>query len=204
MNSKQRSELKGRAMQLSPIFSIGKGGITAEYIEAVKKALKTKELIKIHVLKGVLDDPDELAVNLSERTHSEVVQVIGRMIVLYKYNPDLHRKKVTGTKASRKINKTGSHNKVYFPAPAWSKKKDPDGEGSGPYIIVGARSKSGSRSKSGAGSKSGSRSKSGAGSKSGVGSKSGAGAKAGTGSGSRSGSKSRSAYLRQKKTGMGV
>ena len=33
-----------------------------------------------------MDDPHTLAITLSERTRSEVVQVIGRKIVLYKRN----------------------------------------------------------------------------------------------------------------------
>ena len=43
-----------------------------------------KRQIKIHVLKNCADDGKDLAQILAERTHSEVVQVIGKMIVLYK------------------------------------------------------------------------------------------------------------------------
>jgi RNA-binding protein len=46
--------------------------------------LEARELIKINVLNNCADDPKEIAATLAERTHSEVVQVIGKKIVLYK------------------------------------------------------------------------------------------------------------------------
>lgn len=84
MTSKQRSYLKGLAMNIDPIFQIGKSSLTPEFTESIIEALEARELIKITVLKNCMDDPKELAVVLGERTHSEVVQVIGKKIVLYK------------------------------------------------------------------------------------------------------------------------
>ncbi len=84
MTSKQRAYLKGLAMNLEPCFNIGKDSLTPGVTEAVSEALKANELIKVGVLKNCLDDPKEIAQVLSERTHSEPVQVIGRKIVLYK------------------------------------------------------------------------------------------------------------------------
>ena len=47
-------------------------------------ALAARELIKISVLQNCLEDPKEMAQVLAERTHSQVVQVIGKKIVLYR------------------------------------------------------------------------------------------------------------------------
>lgn len=88
MNSKQRAYLKGLAMNIDPIFQVGKGSVTPEYTEAIREAFNTKELIKIAVLKNCLDDPKGIAQVLAERTNSEVVQVIGKKIVLYKADKD--------------------------------------------------------------------------------------------------------------------
>ncbi len=88
MTSKQRSYLKGLAMNLDPIFQIGKDMLTPEITEAVKETFNTHELIKINVLKNCLDDPKSMAIILAERTGSELVQVIGKKIVLYKENKD--------------------------------------------------------------------------------------------------------------------
>ena len=84
LTSKQRAYLKGLAMTMDPILQIGKSSLTPELTQSVSEALEARELIKIHVLKNCADDGKELAAILSERTHSQVVQVIGKMIVLYK------------------------------------------------------------------------------------------------------------------------
>jgi len=55
---------------------------------AIAEVLETRELIKISVLKNCLDEPREIAEVLAERTHSQVVQVIGKKIVLYKESKD--------------------------------------------------------------------------------------------------------------------
>lgn len=91
MTSKQRSYLKGLAMNIDPVFQIGKSGLTPEVTEAVGEAFNAKELIKISVLKNCLEDPKEIANMLGERTKSQVVQVIGKKIVLYKESKD-HKK----------------------------------------------------------------------------------------------------------------
>lgn len=88
MTSKQRSYLKGLAMNIEPIFQVGKSSITPEYTEAIREAFNNKELIKISVLKNCLDDPKEIAAVLADRSGSEVVQVIGKKIVLYKPDKD--------------------------------------------------------------------------------------------------------------------
>lgn len=84
MTSKQRAYLKGLAMTLDPIFQIGKSSVTPENVAAFNEALEKRELIKISVLKNCFDDPREIANVIAERTHSQVVQVIGKKIILYK------------------------------------------------------------------------------------------------------------------------
>ena len=84
MTSKQRAYLKSLAMKMDPIMQLGKGSVTPENTASVDEALAARELIKISVLQNCLDDPRQMAEVLAERTHSEVVQVIGRKIVLYR------------------------------------------------------------------------------------------------------------------------
>lgn len=88
LNSKQRAYLKSLASTMDPIFQIGKGSLTPEVTEAVSEAFNNRELIKIAVLKNCMDDPKEIAQVLAERTHSLVVQVIGKKMVLYKESKD--------------------------------------------------------------------------------------------------------------------
>ena len=92
MTSKQRSYLKSLAMTMEPIFQLGKNSLTPEFTEAVSQALEARELIKINVLQNCADDPNALAQMLAERTRSQVVQVIGKKIVLYKEGKDKNKK----------------------------------------------------------------------------------------------------------------
>ena len=91
-DSKQRAYLKGLAMNITPIFQIGKSSLTPELTKAVDEALAARELIKISVLQNCLDDPRAIAEYLSERTNSVVVQVIGIKIVLYSEANDKKKK----------------------------------------------------------------------------------------------------------------
>ena len=100
MTSKQRSYLKGLAMTMDPIFQLGKSSLTPENIQAIVEALEARELIKINVLQNCADDPNELAQIVAERTHSQVVQVIGKKIVLYKESKN--KKKIELPPANKK------------------------------------------------------------------------------------------------------
>ena len=84
MTSKQRAYLKSLAMKTEPILQLGKGGVTPENTASVDEALAARELIKISILQNCMEDPRQMAETLAERTHSQVVQVIGRKNVLYR------------------------------------------------------------------------------------------------------------------------
>ena len=92
MTSKQRAYLKSLAQTMEPIFQIGKASLTSENTQAISEALAARELIKISVLNNCMDDPRELAQIVAERTHAQVVQVIGKRIVLYREGKDNKKK----------------------------------------------------------------------------------------------------------------
>lgn len=84
MTSKQRAYLKSLASNLNPTFQVGKSSLTPEITEAIAETFNNNELIKVAVLKNCADDPRMIAEYVAERTHSQVVQVIGKRFVLYK------------------------------------------------------------------------------------------------------------------------
>ncbi len=84
MTSRQRAYLKGLAMEMDPVFQVGKSSVTPELVIALDEVLEARELIKIAVLKNCMDDPRNIAETIAGRTHSEVVQIIGKKIVLYR------------------------------------------------------------------------------------------------------------------------
>ena len=92
LTSKQRAYLKGLANSMDSIFQVGKASLTPEIIQAVDEALEKRELITLSVLKNCFDDPNEIADIMAERSKSQVVQVIGKKIILYrpaKNNPKI-------------------------------------------------------------------------------------------------------------------
>ena len=92
LTSKQRAHLKSLANGIDPIFQVGKSSLSPEFTASIADAINTRELLKIAVLKNCADDPRMIADVVAERTHSTVVQVIGKKIILYK--PDKKNPKI--------------------------------------------------------------------------------------------------------------
>ena len=86
MTSKERALLRSQAHHLDPVVHIGKDGLTPEVVEAIDEALEARELIKVGVLKNCFEDPKDLAETAAGRTKSQVVQVMGKKITLYRKN----------------------------------------------------------------------------------------------------------------------
>lgn len=84
MKGKQKSYLRSIAMTEQPIFQIGKGGINDNLVEQLNDALEARELIKIRVLNNSDDNAKGIAPELAELTKSELIQVIGHNVVLYR------------------------------------------------------------------------------------------------------------------------
>ena len=84
LTSKQRAKLRSIASTEDTIFQIGKGGTLVNQVE---DALRVREIVKIKVLDNSAYTSREAADELAEKTGSDVVQVIGSKLVLYKKNP---------------------------------------------------------------------------------------------------------------------
>lgn len=88
LTGKQKRFLRSKAHNVDPTFQIGKSGISDNMVTQIKDTLENRELIKIHVLQNNFEDKNDLAQSLSDATKSEIVQVIGSKIVLYKESTD--------------------------------------------------------------------------------------------------------------------
>ena len=93
LTSKQRAYLKSLAMKEQPVVHLGKASLTEENAQSVDEVLAKRELVKVAVLKNCDDDPREIAEALAKMTRSEVVQVIGKKIVLYREAKDMPKEK---------------------------------------------------------------------------------------------------------------
>ncbi|HKM31949.1 MAG TPA: YhbY family RNA-binding protein [Oscillospiraceae bacterium] len=88
LTSKQRAKLKSIAVNTDTIMQIGKGGIIDTLIKQVDDALNAREIIKLHVLENSSVTAKEAGVELANATNSELVQVIGSRVVLYRRSED--------------------------------------------------------------------------------------------------------------------
>ena len=88
LTSKQRAFLRSKATAFEPILQVGKGGVSENMLILVEKALDARELIKVHVLENCEYTAREAADGIAEAVGADVVQVIGRKIVLFRISPE--------------------------------------------------------------------------------------------------------------------
>ena len=88
LTSNEKRQLKALASTLETKYQVGKNEISDTVVAMLDKALTAKELIKIDVMKAVAVPVMELALDLSSKLNAEVVQVVGRVVVLYRKNKE--------------------------------------------------------------------------------------------------------------------
>ncbi|MCL6605188.1 MAG: ribosome assembly RNA-binding protein YhbY [Paenibacillus sp.] len=88
LTGKQTRYLRSLAHHLDPVFQVGKGGVNEHLIRHIEEAIEKRELMKISVLNNNVEDPKVIGSTLAEQSGSELVQVIGKTIVLYKESRD--------------------------------------------------------------------------------------------------------------------
>jgi RNA-binding protein len=88
LSGKQRRHLRGLGHDLKPIVQIGKGGIDDGLVAAVDQALDDHELVKIKLGDAADLDRHDAADTVARKTHSEVAQVLGNTVLLYRPHPE--------------------------------------------------------------------------------------------------------------------
>ncbi len=95
LSEAQKKHLRGHAHALHPIVMVGNGLENPGKLEAIIKelegALTTHELVKVSVRLGDREARDALLATLTSQTHSELVQRIGNVGVLYRASKDKPR-----------------------------------------------------------------------------------------------------------------
>jgi len=90
LTGKQKRYLRSLAVNEKAIFQIGKDGLSDNFYITVNEALKARELVKIAILKTCEVTINEIAIEVCAHTKAELVQTIGKTLVLYK--PSKERK----------------------------------------------------------------------------------------------------------------
>ena len=88
LTGKQRRHLRALGHELKPIVQVGKDGIDEGLVAALDQALADHELVKIKIGEGAGLDRRAAAEELASQTHSEVAQVLGNTVLLYRADPE--------------------------------------------------------------------------------------------------------------------
>ncbi|HXT95871.1 MAG TPA: ribosome assembly RNA-binding protein YhbY [Polyangia bacterium] len=89
--SELRRALRGHGHALSPVVQIGKAGVTEAVVEQVQQALADHELIKVKIGGECPADRHQVAERLGQEKGINVVQLVGRVLLLYKRHPQKPR-----------------------------------------------------------------------------------------------------------------
>lgn len=88
LTSKQRQYLKGLAHELNPLVQVGKEGLTSNVLSTIQTELANHELLKVKIGNNSGLDKDPTAELIAQQTESQLVQVIGKILILFKNNPE--------------------------------------------------------------------------------------------------------------------
>lgn len=83
MTGKQKRYLRALAHPLKPLVNLGKQGLSPETRREIESQLLDHELIKCKVLDSCPLSKKECAEEISKQTEIEVIQVIGKTLVLF-------------------------------------------------------------------------------------------------------------------------
>jgi RNA-binding protein len=98
-----RRALRGHGHAMSAIVQIGKSGVTDGVIKQVHQALADHELIKVKIGGECPIDRTEVAARLDREPGIEVVQLVGRVLLLYKRHPRTPRYDSKGALADKRV-----------------------------------------------------------------------------------------------------
>ncbi|MCU7920537.1 MAG: ribosome assembly RNA-binding protein YhbY [Candidatus Thiodiazotropha sp. (ex Epidulcina cf. delphinae)] len=87
LTSAQIRELKKLAHPLKPVVIVGQHGLSEGVMAEIDSTLDTHELIKVKLAGADKADRETLSREIVERLSASLVQLIGRVAILYRPNP---------------------------------------------------------------------------------------------------------------------
>ena len=88
LTGKQRRALRALGHHLEPVVLVGQNGITDGVVAAVDQALHDHELIKVKLPQLEKEERREMAQHLRRALSAQIVDEIGRVLVLYRRHPE--------------------------------------------------------------------------------------------------------------------
>ncbi|KRO04382.1 RNA-binding protein [Levilactobacillus paucivorans] len=95
LRGKQKRYLRAHAHNMRPLFSVGKNGLTEAWLDQLTGALENRELIKINLQQSADVTVDETKAFIEDNTNIQVVQTIGRVLVLYRPATDEENQRIS-------------------------------------------------------------------------------------------------------------
>lgn len=89
LSGKQKRFLRALGQKLPVSIKIGKAGLGGPFVQQVRQLLDHKELVKVRLLQGDRDQREQSAVELADKTESQVAGLVGRSLLLYRPNEQL-------------------------------------------------------------------------------------------------------------------
>lgn len=84
LSNSQKKYLRKLSHKQSPVFQIGKQGLSENLVKQTAESLEARELIKINILQNSDEEVKKAAETIASSVHAEIVQTIGSTMVLYK------------------------------------------------------------------------------------------------------------------------
>ncbi len=101
VTAEQRRALRAKAHHLRPVVAVGTHGLTPAVLREIDVALKAHELIKIRVFSDVRSERDALLATICGELECAPVQHLGKLLIVWRHNPDLHRESSAEDKPRR-------------------------------------------------------------------------------------------------------
>ena len=84
LTNKEKNYLRKLANTFSAIFQVGKVGLYTNQVKGIHDYLEAHELVKVSLLKSCDAEVMEVALDLCSALKAELVQTVGRSIILYR------------------------------------------------------------------------------------------------------------------------
>lgn len=88
LTGRQRRHLRALGCDLKATIHIGRGGLTEPVLRSIEEAYNTAELVKARLERSCALERGQASRRLAEATGSQLVQVLGRTILLYRVDPE--------------------------------------------------------------------------------------------------------------------
>ena len=88
LTAAEKKQLRARGHALKSVVLVGSNGLSAAVLEEINRALVDHELIKVKIHHADRALRAELASEICEQLEAEFVQAIGKVILLFRPNPD--------------------------------------------------------------------------------------------------------------------